>query len=283
MFNSLDAIRMDLHIQKLLRRKYLKRLDDRSEYQNIMLQSSGSGSRRYYYVRSGSGQRVYLGGEQNETLQLIREARFAAEAVSRLDQNIGLLQHVLDNYLSCDPRDIQASLPKTYRLNSLALPISLTDRAAEWLEEKKRIKAAHPVKDPQSLTVVAFDGTPMRSRMETLEYDAFYIHNIPCSYECPLEIHGRLYYPDFTLLRTTDFREFLWEHLGLWFHSEKKSEYRRNTIQKFDDYAAAGYYPEINVLLSFEPPDSPCDLSVLHQKIDGIFGLPPTEPELIRL
>ena len=74
------------------------------------------------------------------------------------------------------------------------------------------------------------------------------------------------------------------EHLGNWFHSNefKQQAYRKDALHKMDEYAKIGFYPEVNLLLTFGASDNVFDVQALHRKI-AMFASPPPSEETMEL
>ena len=74
-------------------------------------------------------------------------------------------------------------------------------------------------------------------------------------------------------------REAIWEHLGNWFHENraKRDKYRKESIDKWDDYASIGFMPEDNLILTFGSFDRDFNIQAIHRKAAMMAFPPPVE------
>lgn len=106
-----------------------------------------------------------------------------------------------------------------------------------------------------------FRGEPVRSKSEVMIANELFRRQIPYRYECPLTCgDGVEIYPDFQLLDVRNRREFYWEHFGMM----DNPEYVQNVVTKIKRYRQNGYYPGVNLILTFEnaaTPLTPTDIA----------------------
>ena len=71
----------------------------------------------------------------------------------------------------------------------------------------------------------------------------------------------------------------IFEHLGNWFHKDmvKRRQYRTESIDRWDQFAQLGFYPEVNLLLTFGAGESFFDAQAIHRKIAMLAAPPPSE------
>ena len=286
-YSSKSSIEYDLKQHYLMREKYQEEIRKRIEYDGCILKTTkAAGDCFYYSVRHpGETKFRYHGKTVDETISGIQELSFFKAAVTVIESNIRNMESFLSVFKSTNAESINELLPLSYQLprNSVLL---LSDReVSKWMKEQTEIKNSKPIFDPDGLKVTAFDGTPMRSRAEALHYEAFFIYNIPTIFELPYVINGDIYRPDFTVLDVFLMKQKMWEHLGNWFHenNHKRNRYREDSISRWDEYASIGYYPEVNLLLSFGSEDNIFDIQSLHRKISMLSVPPPSEETISAL
>lgn len=118
-----------------------------------------------------------------------------------------------------------------------------------WLAEPYTSNPYHP----ENLTHKSESGNILRSKSEgTIDF-LLYQMSIPFKYECPLEMNGLIYYPDFTIMRPRDRRLIYWEHFGMM----DDPDYAQKTYQKMQTYIDNGYIPGDNLICTFETLDHP--------------------------
>ncbi len=103
-------------------------------------------------------------------------------------------------------------------------------------------------------------GERVRSKSEKIIADFLNRSNIPYRYEHPLALKGiGFVYPDFTILRKRDRKEFYYEHFGMMDHAE----YCEKTIRKIDTYARNGIVLGDQLFITFETSKRPIHTEVL--------------------
>ena len=107
-------------------------------------------------------------------------------------------------------------------------------------------------------------GEKFRSKSELLIADELYSAGIPYRYECKTIIGSVPVYPDFTVLNVARRRVYIWEHLG----KLDDPDYANNTTIKLNNYLAHGYYPGVNLLLSWETSKAPLKMELVRDMMD---------------
>lgn len=127
----------------------------------------------------------------------------------------------------------------------------------EWIS---RPNGGNPYKH-ETLKYKTASGILVRSKSEKLIADFLYRKGIPFKYELPLEIEGKILYPDFTIIKRKG-EIILWEHLGL----TDNNNYFLNAINKIQQYRKAGFKVHKNLICTLE--DDIMDDAVLEEIID---------------
>ena len=146
-------------------------------------------------------------------------------------------------------------------VKELIIPIDVSDEdyAQKWLNipyEGKVIPDLLPFFETKRKERV-------RSKSELNIANALADKGIPYKYECPLELGGMVFHPDFTILRMEDRKEIYWEHLGMM----DDPEYCTNAIQRIRLYEANSIYPWRELVLSMETVSTPINLAVINRMI----------------
>lgn len=110
------------------------------------------------------------------------------------------------------------------------------------------------------------NGKVVRTKSEKAIANALTYHGVPFKYECHLKFKGcgNPVYPDFTVLNMRTGEEFFWEHLSL----SEKEEVPKAFGWRLDLYARNRIYLGENLILSYETPHSPLDLSMINHYIE---------------
>lgn len=136
-------------------------------------------------------------------------------------------------------------------------------RCLEWQEEPFESNPTHP----DQKKIRSRSGVTVRSKSEALILNTLREQNIPVRYECLLEVNGKKFYPDFTLMHPSNGLIFLWEHMGL----IDDRQYRSNALSKLNCYAEAGFYPMINLIITCETEAQPLDMQLVMDLIEHFF------------
>ena len=111
-------------------------------------------------------------------------------------------------------------------------------------------------------------GAMVRTRVEMAIGDNYTLRGLNYIYEKKLILpDGTILHPDFTVPVPGTDKVIYHEHLGLL----DKEEYIQSTLWKLDKYIRAGIYPNRNLLLTVEEPNTGLDMEKLNQMIDCFF------------
>lgn len=124
-------------------------------------------------------------------------------------------------------------------------------------------------KNPELLRIAAAGGRKVRSKSEALIVAELVRLNVPFRYECALQLPGFTVYPDFMIRHPVTGKIVLWEHLGLM----EDGNYAENAVRKIEAYAAAGYIPMVNLILTSETRDHPLDYKIVRTLAEYFFQL----------
>lgn len=271
--SSYNLMKKEIQEQRKLCEQYRKKRDKIVKYKGMHLRTSIKHKRTYYY-RYEKDKSIYLGNEHNPEVQKIQAWYFYDEIVQSLENNIRLMEEMLQGYRPMDLEAVKGRLPKKYI--SLIMQKELLDLPEGTEIQKKYIamkeyKESIPPKYPEALRITAFDGTPVRSKVEAMIYACLCTAGFYVIYEFPIEIEkGRYVCPDFLLIHPVTGQIYIWEHLGLWFGTGDTSNYRRSYLQKLDLYNTIGFVTGINLFTSFEPEEG-LDMKKIAETIEQLF------------
>lgn len=285
-YTSKYSVEYDLEQHHLLRSQYQARVKELSDYEGLSIKPTNRERARIFYSirRPGEQRYTYAGDSENSDIQAVKEYRFYKETLSLINTNIKAMEDFLSIYRITRAESINELLPKTYQLSRADAVLKLEPEVDRWLQEKKAIKSKYPILNPAGLTCTAFDGTPMRSRAECTHYEAFFIYDVPCIFELPYEVGNDVLSPDFTALDVFKMEPKIFEHLGNWFHKDlvKRRQYRAESVDRWDQFSQIGFYPEINLMLTFGTGGGAFDAQAIHRKI-ALLASPPPSKETIEM
>ncbi len=272
--SSYNLMKKEILEQRRLCELYRKKRDKIVKYKGIHLRTSMKHKRTYYY-RYEKDKSIYLGNAHNSEVQKIQAWYFYDEIIQSLENNIQLMEEMLQGYRPMDIESVKRRLPKKY------IPLTMQKELLELPDDMeiykkysamKEYKESIPPKYPEALRITAFDGTPVRSKVEAMIYARLCAAGFYVIYEFPIEIEkGRYVCPDFLLIHPITGQIYIWEHLGLWFGAEDTSSYRRSYLQKLDFYSAIGFVTGINLFTSFEPEEG-LDMEKITETIEHLYN-----------
>lgn len=212
---------------------------------NVFFKQEHGRQRPYVWAK---GREKYLGAEKAAFLQGALTRKEYERSLRMIDQNINALT-VLRKGL----RDINEVAPIGFSLPDRQLSRrELTEITERWAQARKiqNLPAETFVREGEDppRTYKTSDGIYVKSKTELFIYEFLKSHGVVFIYERPVEINGKTFYPDFTIIRKSDGRLILWEHFGM-MHLDW---YRRNAQEKVYDYSCAGFWPLKNFIATYE-------------------------------
>ena len=120
---------------------------------------------------------------------------------------------------------------------------------------------------PEKRTIKTDRGEYVRSKSEAIIANALYYHQIPYRYECALNLDGRVYYPDFTIMHPITKKIYYWEHFGMM----DDSVYRSDAYHKIDIYGQHGIYLNVNLITTSEVKDNQVNSMLVDSLIVQYF------------
>lgn len=133
--------------------------------------------------------------------------------------------------------------------------------AAQWLAEPYKHKGFEEGSPDYHST----DGTRVRSKFEAILGDIFDACGVPKKFECPVTLwNGKTIHPDYTLLNVRRRLEYIWEHFG----KADDPGYMEYNTGRLNDLIRSGFYPGINLILTFETKSKPLDTNIVRALIE---------------
>ena len=228
--------------------------------------------RNYYsevWVEDGERKLRYLGTEDNRDVLEIREVHFLKKAMLTLDKKIQMLESSRDKIRPIGFDEINASMPKVYRLSAEHLSeVVGPDCEEKWyiqaLKEKASLDERHKAGYQSGRVHTAKDGTMMRSKSEVSIANELINRGIPYIYEMPVKVNGIWMHPDFRFFSLSRSKPMIWEHAGMMGDNEYKNDFSR----KLDTYINGGYVPCVDVVFTFDTTDGNIDTRMIDAILD---------------
>ena len=222
----------------------------------------GKGTFKYFQIVSehNNVQRIYIRKDNMPLAFSLAKKRYNKLRLQELQQEASLLQHQLKDHqnLTVTSNDVLYNLPG---YSDLLLPVIAPElqRTKDWLS----IPYEQNGKYHTNLKFKTASGIIVRSKSESLIVSCLEKHNIPFRYECPLELNGRIIYPDFTIYQAKKDREIYWEHFG----RADDPDYRDNLTFKLSNYLKHQLIPNDNLILTYETKEHPLTEDMIERII----------------
>lgn len=111
-------------------------------------------------------------------------------------------------------------------------------------------------------------GVRVRSKSEWIIASILEKYNVPYLYEYPAAIDGRIYRPDFTILKMPERKVIYWEHMGML----GDAGYCKDNINKINVYSAAGIIMGDNLIITMENSDEPLNTETIESIVRKNFA-----------
>ena len=221
------------------------------------------------YVYSAEG-RKYVSHKNREIVLDVLRREELGSLEKALANNIEILKKMNDSYVPLD-RLFSAEFAQpvlqemTQKISGTAQEAFWKEHALEYLENKlyPSLQAKPTDADVRAWLEEPYEPCPyhpeqkihcspggvwVRSKSELLITTEMEHCTIPFKYECPLQLEDNVVYPDFTILRVSDWKILYWEHLGMM----DDPGYASQNIKKVFDYFRLGYRPFDNLILTYD-------------------------------
>ncbi len=219
-----------------------------------------NGSTQYRLVDKLTGERKYVKANDVQKLRKIAQKQYNQEICKELEKNQSAIDKFLKNY---DVNKIHQSYNKMAEgRKTLVTPIIETDELyrVNWLDDAY---TSMPFFDESEFYTNS--GVRVRSKSELIIANLLEQNDIPYKYEKPLELEGMgKVRPDFICLNTRTRKEYVWEHFGMM----DNADYANKNVIKLHCYQQNGYYPGVNMIVSFETSIYPISSKKLQNIIE---------------
>lgn len=135
---------------------------------------------------------------------------------------------------------------------------------AEWQNADYESNPYHP----EQLIYQGANGRKVRSKSEgDIDWD-LNVERLPNRYEPKLMLGDQKVYPDFQIVHPVTNRIILWEHFGMM----DDPDYEQRTYEKISLYKKHGYFPDDNLIITFEDKKHPLTNRKIRSVIEYHFG-----------
>ena len=216
----------------------------------------------FYLVGLGSENR-YLNKSDAKLITKLAQKDYFEKVLINSHTELEALQKMQKLYPDLLAEDVYDNLSDERK--KLVKPIVTPDEqfVREWLS-----KPYTPKEIKEGVSVFkTMKGERVRSKSEMIIADRFYMSGIPYKYECPIDLMGVIYHPDFTILRISDRKILYLEHNG----KVDDPEYKDDMVTRLNDFNQVGIRQGKNLFLTFESSAVPFDVRTLESMIAEHF------------
>ena len=222
---------------------------------------STHGNGYQFYLRSSSSEKsgTYIPASKRQLAIALMQKKYDRTILEAARKQAAAITEFIRRYDPDALKTVYEQLQDVTKNSILPAEISDQEYVQRWIAHKYEPK---PIGDdiPEHYTQ---KGERVRSKSEVMIADALAYAGIPYRYECPVNVGGMIYHPDFTILREEDRKEFFWEHLG----RMDETDYCRRTVLRIRTYEKNGIIPGRDLILTMETSQNPLNLSVINQRI----------------
>lgn len=198
------------------------------------------------------------------TISQLKYKRYIKTALPILKAKIKAIRKLQNSDPLYDPLQIQSTLSRQYQ-GLQNLPVFLEDDVTYecWEPEAAPPMFTDNLKHPSKI------GLLTRSKAEAMIASQLEETDLKFQYEAEVRLTYRTVRPDFKILLPGGRRFIYWEHLG----KLDDSEYVIDNLAKLQDYADAGIYLGINLILTCETKEWPLTYDTIRRTIDRIRNM----------
>lgn len=208
----------------------------------------------------GSGNERHIPVAENELARQLAQKTYDEKVFKRAERELRFLNSLISLYEEGNCDDVFEKLSDVRK--RLVIPIVMPDDeyVKRWLDDDYTGLGF----EEGSKEYFSSAGLRVRSKSEGSIADKYDENNIPMKFEKPILLKGYgAAYPDFTLLNVRLRKVYIHEHMGMM----DDPEYVDQNMRKLAAYQRNGYFPGINLILTFETKGVPFDPRIM----DGII------------
>ena len=227
--------------------------------------SSTKRQTRYYWAKEkGNSAGEYIPMAKETLVKALAQKDYNMKFLREADKEMRALEAVAGRFSGLNEDKTFGGLSPKRR--ELVEPYIMPDELflRKWQDEEYK-KCGYM---PEKKVYATRRGEMVRSKSEALLADILCEKGIPYHYEQELVLlNGKARYPDFTLLNKRT-REVLYlEHFGLL----DDEMYRRDCLDKLDEYARNGIFIGKNLLITYESAEHPFNPNQVREMLEAVF------------
>ncbi|SFG35542.1 hypothetical protein SAMN04487761_11433 [Lachnospiraceae bacterium C7] len=256
-----EKLEQQLLFIKNLMAKVKKNLSRMEDVPNCWIRIGNSNGRvQYRLVDKQTKETKYVKSKDVYKLKKIAQKQYSQAVYQKLLNNQHAIEKFLKNYNVNKIHQEYNKMAEGRKV--LVTPIIETDELyrINWLDDE--YESMPFVKETEFYTN---NGIRVRSKSELIIANLLEQYDIPYKYEKPLVLKGiGKIRPDFICLNSKTHQEYVWEHFGMM----DNADYANKNVVKLHCYQQNGYYPGVNMIVSFETSAQPISSKNLKKIIE---------------
>ena len=225
------------------------------------------GKKLQFYKKAGAGdyQGTYMPREEDALARRLVQKDYDERVLEKANEELRFIQRLQSSLQKNSVDTVYAVLDENRK--SLVIPASLPN--SQYAELWQSVTYRKKKTEENAPKLITDNGEIVRSKSEVIIANALKAHQIPYRYEFPIfidRVEGNRedseifinddyckFHPDFYCLNLKTRQEFAWEHFGMM----DDTDYAEQAIQKLSRYAANGYFPGKNLIITMESKNTP--------------------------
>lgn len=246
MKEKLEKMLADLHIEEKRANKELEMLPKGRLHQVLRNKKI-----TYFQVTKENGKRVRKSiNKRPDIVDDLARKMYLNKEIQMIQTNIRLLSSVTEKIEDINADEIVRRLPINV--------VSFFKEENGWQKQeyKRSLYKAEELKHTTS------HGLKVRSKSEVIIAETLYAYDVPFRYEQILNIEGREFAPDFTIM--TPFNKvYYWEHCGM----THNQQYMNHHKWKLEQYEKVGIVPWRNLIVTYDGEEGIIDTNIIRSEI----------------
>ena len=218
---------------------------------------------KYYKWRVTKGKKqMYIARQERKLAEQFALKKYLTCRLANLKNEETAIQAYLDIHNQfVNTKDEELLEHPEYRKLLSPYNINLKEKMQEWMDTPYKSNPHYP----EHLIHETTFGLKTRSKAEQMIAEALHQQDVKFHYEEELQLGDTIYYPDFICAHPKTGQFIIWENIGL----SDKPDYMFRTINKLQHFFQYGYYPTINLILTFDTKKYP----VTAERIDRVMEM----------
>ena len=239
---------------------------ERTPSGNLRVANTKSGAHYFHVLTKGDNIGKYIPKTNQRLISDLANRNYCEQLIKRATSEVRNIDRLLEKDTIGKPEELYSEIIPARRQFINPLLVTDDEYITIW---KSRPYRTNPYRTEDKIHETNC-GEYVRSKSERDIANILDSLGIPYRYEAELVLgRGQVRYPDFTLLDIRTREEIYYEHFGLM----DDSGYRRENLQKINEYCENGIILGKNLIFTFEAQGSPLNLKNVKRMLREFMGL----------